>query len=90
MSYVQVILDLPVDKVFDYAVPEHLKERIEIGKRVWVEFGKKLMVAYIVNLSQKTRLKKVKEIKKVNSFFSQKNLHTYNNRRTKLYLSVYQ
>lgn len=65
MNYVQVILDLPVDKVFDYAIPEPLREEIEIGKRVWVEFRNKKTVAYIVGLLKESKLKKVKEIKKV-------------------------
>ncbi len=65
MNYVQTVLDLPVDKVFDYAVPEHLREEIEIGKRVWVEFRNKKTVAYIVGLLKESKLAKVKQIKKV-------------------------
>jgi len=65
MNYAQIVLNLPVDKVFDYAVPDHLREEAEIGKRVWVEFRNKKTVGYIVGLVKESKLKKVKEIKKV-------------------------
>lgn len=64
-NYIQVVLDLPIDKVFDYVVPEHLKKDIEIGKRVWVEFRNKKTVAYVVGLLEESKLKKIKEIKNV-------------------------
>ncbi|MCK4859740.1 MAG: hypothetical protein KAS87_04170 [Candidatus Omnitrophica bacterium] len=65
MNYAQVALNLPVDKLFDYAIPEHLREEVKVGKRVWVEFRNRKAVAYIVKLLEESRLKKVKEIKKV-------------------------
>ncbi len=40
MNYVDVILPLPLDGFFTYAVPKELEERVEPGRRVLVPFGK--------------------------------------------------
>ncbi len=65
MKYAQVILDLPIDKIFDYAIPCSLEQKVSVGKRVKVEFGNKKAIAYIVNISQESKQVKVKEIKQV-------------------------
>lgn len=39
MTHVSVLLPLAVDKPFSYAVPEALRDRVEFGVRVEVEFG---------------------------------------------------
>jgi len=40
MSYADVILPLPLNSLFTYAVPPELRERVAFGKRVVVPFGK--------------------------------------------------
>jgi len=35
----EIALALPIDKLFDYAVPQKLRSSISIGKRAWVPFG---------------------------------------------------
>jgi len=62
MLYANVALGLPVDEVFDYIVPATLENNIVIGSRVWVNFRNKREVAYVVSLSSKTKIKKIKEI----------------------------
>ena len=60
--YAKVVLGLPVDGPFDYLVPVNLEEQIKIGARIWVNFRNKKEVAYVVGLSNKTTIKKLKEI----------------------------
>ncbi|OIO38191.1 MAG: primosomal protein N' [Candidatus Omnitrophica bacterium CG1_02_49_10] len=47
---------------FDYSVPEELGGSLDIGKRVWVEFGSKKMVGYAVGFADATDIKKIKPI----------------------------
>jgi len=60
--YAEVVLGLPVDGPFDYIVPADLENKISLGARVWVNFRNKKKVAYVVGLSNKTKIKKIKEI----------------------------
>lgn len=62
MLYAKVVLGLPIDGPFDYLVPTDLENKISVGMRVWVNFRNKKEVAYVVDLSNKTRIKKLKEI----------------------------
>lgn len=62
MLYAKVVLGLPIDGPFDYLVPADLENKISIGTRVWVNFRNKKEVAYVVDLSNKTKIKKIKEI----------------------------
>ena len=62
MSYAKVVLGLPVDGPFDYLVPAGREEGLSIGARVWVNFRNKKEVAYVVELNNKTKIKKLKEI----------------------------
>ncbi|MEW6097515.1 MAG: primosomal protein N' [bacterium] len=48
--YIEVIVGLPIDKIFTYSVPKELEEDIEIGKRVLVPFGKQHITGYLVNI----------------------------------------
>lgn len=62
MLYAKVVLGLPLEGPFDYAVPLSLKDNILIGSRVWVNFRNKKEVAYVVGLSRQTRIEKIKEV----------------------------
>ena len=62
MLYAKVVLGLPIDGPFDYLVPLDLEKKILAGTRVWVNFRNKKEVAYVVGLSNKTKIKKLKEI----------------------------
>jgi len=65
MLYANVVLGLPVDEVFDYLIPPALENKIAIGARLRVNFRNKKEVAYLVGLSHKTKIKKLKEISSV-------------------------
>lgn len=62
MLYANVVLGLPIDGPFDYLVPAGLENKIVVGARIKVNFRNKKEVAYVVGLSQLTKIKKLKEI----------------------------
>jgi primosomal protein N' (replication factor Y) len=49
--YIDVLVPLPLDGPFTYRVPEALKVRADVGKRVLVPFGKKIRAGFIVAIS---------------------------------------
>lgn len=62
MLYAKVVFGLAVDGAFDYIVPPSLNEKIRVGARVRVDFRNKEMTGYVVALSGKTNIKKLKVI----------------------------
>jgi len=54
--------DANVDKTFDYLVPEYLKELVEVGKRVYVNFGvsNRVVEGLIVNVKDDTNIEREK------------------------------
>ncbi|MFA7706344.1 MAG: hypothetical protein WCX91_04520, partial [Candidatus Omnitrophota bacterium] len=62
MLYAEVVLGLPIEGPFDYLVPPDLENKISVGTRIWVNFRNKKEVAYVVGLSSKTKIKKIKEV----------------------------
>lgn len=65
MKYASVVLKLPIDKSFSYCIPERLKDDAGIGKRVWVPFGPRRLVGYIVDIVDKVKIEGVKPIESV-------------------------
>ena len=65
MKYASVVIRLPIDKAFSYRVPEKLEGAIDIGKRVWVPFGKRRVVGYVVDLLDKVDIDDVRPIESV-------------------------
>lgn len=65
MRYAKVVLGLPMDEVFDYFVPERLSKDCPVGCRVGVSFGMRNLIGYVVGISSKTKIKKVKSITKL-------------------------
>lgn len=64
-EYVEVIVDTPVmdlDRPFHYGVPEHLRERIEIGSLVLVPFTRRMMVGYVVGFPARPALDMIKDV----------------------------
>jgi len=61
-AYVNIALNLPIDNLFTYKVPEFYKDSIAPGKRVLVSFGKKASTGIILEVTDFTLLKKVKDI----------------------------
>jgi len=51
-----------VDKTFDYKVPSYLEEVIEIGQRVKVPFGPRLIMGYVLGLKETSEFEKLKNV----------------------------
>jgi len=66
--------DANVDKVFDYLVPTHLENSVEIGKRVYVNFGvsNRIVEGLVVGIKQTTDIEenKIKSVLAVIDKFS--------------------
>ena len=63
--YVNIALNVPIDKTFTYKVPDYFADEIEVGKRVLVSFGKKSLTGLILSTSDSTDLPYVKNIKTI-------------------------
>ncbi len=51
--FLDIVFNLPINKTFTYSVPDRLKDRVSIGKRVIAPFGRKRQtVGYIVGISK--------------------------------------
>lgn len=62
MLFAKVVLGLPVEGPFDYIVPGRFSGIIKAGSRVRISFGPRKMIGYVVGLSRKTKIRKLKEI----------------------------
>ena len=65
--FAEVVFDRPLDHVYSYAIPERLREQVEVGKRVLASFGKngKLTAGYCVGLQTTGPGRAVKDIVRV-------------------------
>ncbi len=64
-EYAEIAIGLPIAKPFHYRVPEELKEKIEIGKRVWVTFKNRPIVGYVLGFVDVPGVEEVKSISSV-------------------------
>lgn len=60
--FAKVVLDVPLEKEFDYAVPAHFQNRIQPGMRVWVPFGPRRLPGYLIRLTEESQYPQTKEI----------------------------
>jgi primosomal protein N' (replication factor Y) len=62
--FAEVVFDRPLDHAFTYAVGDHLRDRIAVGKRVRAPFGRgdKATVGYCVRLGEEAPPRAVKEL----------------------------
>ena len=49
----KVIIDLALDKEFDYLIPPELEKEVKVGTMVTVPFGKSFREGYVLNLAEK-------------------------------------
>lgn len=64
----EVIVDIPanpVDRPFDYQVPEELQAEVAIGSRVQVPFGARNLLGYVVGIKSESPVKRLKKITQV-------------------------
>ena len=63
--YADVVINRPIKGPFTYSVPESLKEDIEIGSVVEVSFGNKVVIGYVIGLSDKCDIEKIKPVNSI-------------------------
>ena len=84
-KYAEVIVDIPVakfDKSYDYIIPAHLIDKIEIGMAVKVKFGNRKLRAFILDIKDQTevqedKLKKIVGLISREKFFEKSDLKLY-------------
>ena len=63
--FVNIAINIPLHKLFTYKVQEPYYNEVEIGKRVLVPFGNKIVTGIIVEILNQTDLKTVRNIKSI-------------------------
>jgi len=58
----QVVVGLPVEGPFDYTIDERLRDRIALGKRVWIPFRNRRRLGFVVGFRKRSPWKKLKPI----------------------------
>jgi primosomal protein N' (replication factor Y) len=61
----KVIVDVSLDREFDYTIPSALADKIKIGSRITIPFGHRHVEGYVVGLAEKSTFKTLKPIKAV-------------------------
>lgn len=60
--YAEVVVNIPLNKVFHYSVPLHLRETLAAGMRVKIPFGNKIMTGFCVGFTVTPCIDKTKDI----------------------------
>jgi primosomal protein N' (replication factor Y) len=58
----KIVVDLALDREFDYRIPSRLAGAVQIGSRVAVPFGKMTAQGYVVGLAENSQYPHLKEI----------------------------
>ncbi|MDA0858387.1 MAG: primosomal protein N', partial [Verrucomicrobia bacterium] len=64
-EFVRVAPELGLDRLFDYAIPSRLRGQIELGQRLRVPWGKRMIMAYAVEFPDQPEVEQVKEVEEV-------------------------
>jgi primosomal protein N' (replication factor Y) (superfamily II helicase) len=62
-KYVNIAINISLNRLFTYKVPSMFDEDIEIGKRVLIPFGKKIITGIVYEILESTSLNNTKNIK---------------------------
>ena len=62
LKFADIAIALPIDKTFQYKIPDNLAGEIAVGKRVFVPFGPRAVVGYVVGFSDLAEVEDLKEI----------------------------
>lgn len=65
IRYANIALNIPIDSLFTYEIPEHFSSQVQKGVRVIVNFGNKILTGVVAELTDNTPLKKVRSIRDV-------------------------
>lgn len=58
----RVVVDVSLDKVFDYAVPAQLADRLEVGSQVTVPFGPRRVDGFIIGFAERSDFPELKPV----------------------------
>ena len=61
-KYAEVAVGLPLFSTFHYRIPKKLQGRAAIGKRVWIPFGHRRILGYLVGFVDSPEVKTVKSL----------------------------
>jgi primosomal protein N' (replication factor Y) len=64
-KFADIVINRPIEGPFTYSIPESLKEDLKIGSIVEVSFGSKTVTGYVVGLSDKCAIEKIKPINSI-------------------------
>jgi primosomal protein N' (replication factor Y) len=64
-SIAKVVVDLALDREFDYRIPSHLAATVQVGSRVRVPFGPRTTQGYVVGLADQSPHARLKDIAEV-------------------------
>lgn len=62
MLFAKVVLGLPIEGPFDYLIPQYLRDKARLGTRCLVPFRNRKMTGFIVGISKKSAVEKLKSI----------------------------
>ena len=67
MNISKVVINLSLDREFDYLVPSHLADKVRVGSRVRVPFGKgnSSRIGYVVGFESHSSFSGLKELTEV-------------------------
>lgn len=63
--FAEISIPLPVEATYTYRVPPEMVGRIEVGARVLVPFGGRVLTAFVVGLSDRSAVEKTKDIREL-------------------------
>lgn len=79
--YAEVVFPLPFRNSFTYEIPDELEVHAQIGVRVVVPFGKRVLTGFIINILETTnvesKIKKVKDVLDSHPIFTKDSLKFY-------------
>jgi primosomal protein N' (replication factor Y) len=61
----KVVVEIALDREFDYLIPGSLADAVHLGTRVLVPFGKRFARGYVVGLAERSERKDLKAIKEL-------------------------
>ena len=64
-EFAKILVNLPLEGPFDYKIPKAMVDKIQIGARVWVSFGVKRLVGFVVDFASKSNISSAKTIEEL-------------------------
>ena len=58
----KVVVGLPVDGPFDYAIGKDLQARISVGKRIRISFNRRNRVGFVIGFAQRSAFKRLNPV----------------------------